>query len=154
VAYEGPLELAIQRFKYEGWRALAPPLAQLLSPELVAGRPAVLAVPLHPRRARERGYNQSDLLARQLRRRHALGRPPGRLVRVRDTCPQVGLDRVQRRENVQDAFAWRGPHLGGAALLVVDDVTTTGATLEACAAALEAGGAGVVAGLTVARVRA
>lgn len=159
VVYEGPLERAIHRFKYDGWTALAGPLAQLLVPEVEAAcphRPSVLAVPvpLHPHRARARGYNQSELLVRQLRARQALGRPRrGRLVRVRDTPPQVGLDRVQRRANVAGAFEWRGPGLRGESLLVVDDVTTTGATLEACAAALREAGAGAVAGLTVARVR-
>ena len=158
VAYEGPLERVIHRFKYEGWQALAAPLAGLLGPEVEAARPGgptvlAVSVPLHPRRARDRGYNQSELLVRQLHARHALGRPRrGRLVRVRDTPPQVGLDRIQRRANVAGAFAWHGAHLGGHPVLVVDDVTTTGATLEACATALREAGAGAVAGLTVARV--
>jgi ComF family protein len=148
----------IHRFKYEGWQALAAPLAGLLGPEVEAARPGgptvlAVSVPLHPRRARDRGYNQSELLVRQLHARHALGRPRrGRLVRVRDTPPQVGLDRIQRRSNVAGAFAWHGPSLRGAPVLVVDDVTTTGATLEACATALREAGAGAVAGLTVARV--
>lgn len=158
LAYEGPVERAIHRFKYEGWRALAAPLARLLGPEVEAARPGgpvalAVAVPLHPRRARDRGYNQSELLARQLRARHGLGHPRrGRLVRVRDTPPQVGLDRVQRRANVAGAFAWQGPDLRGTSVLLVDDVATTGATLEACATALREAGAGTVAGLTVARV--
>src|SRR5947207_1014021 len=95
--YAGPLERAIHRFKYEGWRALAPALAAVaadrLAGDVVPGA-LLLPVPLHPRRRRRRGYNQSELLAlelgRRLRRRET-GRPPGRLVRLRDTPPQVGL---------------------------------------------------------------
>jgi predicted amidophosphoribosyltransferase len=75
------------------------------------------------------------------------------LVRVRATAPQVGHDRVHRWQNVRDAFAWRGPVLEGRSLMVVDDVATTGATLEACASALKLAGAGPVIGVTVARVR-
>jgi ComF family protein len=155
VAYEGPIEVAIQRFKYDGWRRLAGPLALLLAERLMveglAGSLA-LAVPLHPARQQQRGFNQSDLLARELRMRLALGQPPGTLVRTRATPPQVGHDRLWRLENVRGAFAWLGKDLGGRPLLVVDDVATTGATLEACAAALKAGGSGPVIGVSVARV--
>jgi predicted amidophosphoribosyltransferase len=114
--------------------------------------PLVVAVPLHPRRLRSRGYNQSELLAAELRGRLRLEGPAGRLVRIRDTPPQVGLDRPRRQVNVAGAFAWRGPSPAGRACVVVDDVATTGATLEACAAALRAAGSGRVLGLTVARV--
>jgi predicted amidophosphoribosyltransferase len=112
----------------------------------------VTAVPLHPRRLRTRGYNQSDLLAARVRARLRLSAPAGRLVRVLDTPPQVGLDRSSRQANVAGAFAWRGRPLAGLPIVVVDDVTTTGATLEACAAALRAAGSGPVVGLAVARV--
>ena len=155
VAYEGPVERAVQRFKYEGCRPLAGPLALLIAERmLVEGLPGdeVLAVPLHPRRLATRGYNQSELLARELRRRLAMSVPSGRLERLRDTPAQVGQDRRRRLENVHGAFAWSGPHLRGRPLLLVDDVVTTGATLEACACALKQAGAGSVVGLTVARV--
>jgi predicted amidophosphoribosyltransferase len=78
--------------------------------------------------------------------------PVGKLVRTRPTPPQVGNDRLRRFENVNDAFEWHGPPLEGEAMLVVDDVATTGATLNACAAALRAGGSGPVTGVSVARV--
>jgi ComF family protein len=154
-AYDGPLEEAIHRFKYEGWRALAPALAGLCVDHLASDFPpgaALVPVPLHPRRRRARGYNQSELLAAELRRWLGPGTPRGRLARVRDTPPQVGLDRLRRQANVDDAFVWKGPPLAGEPVVLVDDVTTTGATLEACAAALRAGGSGHVLGLTVARV--
>ncbi len=154
-AYEPPLSAAVHRFKYGGWRALGPPLAALLGARLaVDGLPAsaVLAVPLHRARARQRGYNQSEVLAAALRRRLALTAPAGGLVRVRDTPPQVGLDRVRRLRNMEGAFRWQGPPGGGRALLLVDDVVTTGATLEACAAALAKAGFGRITGITLARV--
>ena len=153
--YEGPLERAIHRFKYEGWRALAPALAGLMADRLAVEAPPgalVVPVPLHDRRLRARGYNQSELLAAELRRRFRLPAPAGRLIRLRDTPPQVGLDRPRRQANVEGAFAWRGPALAREPVLVIDDVATTGATLEACAVALRAAGAGTVHGLTLARV--
>ncbi len=154
-AYEGPLEIALQRFKYHGWRRLAEPLALLVAERLVVegvSAPWAVAVPLHPSRQRQRGFNQSELLARELRRRLALSRPLGELVRTRATPPQVGHDRRWRLDNVRDAFEWRGPPLEAGAILLVDDVATTGATLEACAAALRAAGSGPVMGVSVARV--
>ena len=155
VAYEGPAEKAIHRFKYEGWRRLSRPLALLLAERLVvegvAGR-WVVAVPLHRDRALERGFNQSELLAAELRRMLVLPAPKGELVRTRSTPPQVGKDRRARFENVRNAFEWRGPQLGGEAILLIDDVATTGATLNACAAALTEARAGPVTGVSIARV--
>lgn len=155
-AYEGPIELAVHRFKYQGWRRLAAPLAELTAERLVVEGVAarwVVAVPLHPTRLRQRGFNQAELLARELRRRLSLAAPPGALVRTRATPPQVGHDRLWRLQNVRDAFAWRGGRLHGEPILLVDDVATTGATLDACANALRAAGSGPVTGVSVARVR-
>ncbi len=155
VAYEGPAEAAVQRFKYGGWRRLAGPLALFLAERLVVeglAAHSVVAVPLHPIRFKQRGFNQAELLARELRNRLSLSEPPGRLVRTRATPSQVGHDRLWRLENVRGAFAWRGADLAGRPLLLVDDVATTGATLEACATALRASGSGPVIGASVARV--
>jgi len=145
----------VQRLKYQGWRGLAEPLASLMAERLMVeglAAPWAVAVPMHPRRLRQRGFNQAELLTRELRRRLQLESPPGELVRTRHTPPQVGHDRRWRLENVRDAFAWRGAGLGGRSMLLVDDVATTGATLEACAYALRSGGSGPVIGVSIARV--
>lgn len=155
VAYEGPIEQAVHRFKYQGWRLVAEPLAVLLAERIVVEGLAagyVVAVPLHRDRQRQRGFNQSELLARQLKKQLALKAPPGQLVRTRPTPPQVGHDRRWRLENVKDAFRWRGGALQGQSILLVDDVATTGATLDACASALREVGSGPVIGVSVARV--
>lgn len=155
VAYEGPAELALQRFKYHGWKRLAEPLALLLAERLVVeglAAPWAVAVPLHSTRLKQRGFNQSELLARELRRRLSLAEPPGLLVRTRATPPQVGHDRRWRLENVRDAFEWQGFGLESRSILLIDDVCTTGATLDACATALRAGGSGPVMGVSVGRV--
>ncbi|HEV2413840.1 MAG TPA: ComF family protein [Candidatus Dormibacteraeota bacterium] len=155
VAYEGPIEHAVHRFKYEGWRRLALPLAQLVAERLaVEGIAArwVVAVPLHRSRQSTRGFNQSELLGRELQKLFALRSPPGVLVRTRATPPQVGRDRKSRFENVAGAFIWNGGRLQGEAIFLVDDVATTGATLDACASALREAGSGPVTGVSVARV--
>src|SRR4030088_2840859 len=82
-AYEGPLEIALQRFKYHGWRRLAEPLALLMAERLmVEGLPApwATAVPLHSSRLRQRGFNQAELLAAELRKCLTLTNPPGELL--------------------------------------------------------------------------
>lgn len=154
-AYQGPLEKAIRRFKYDGRRPLARPLGRLIAEwvllEGLAGD-LVTCVPLHPRRQRARGYNQSELLAREAAARLGL-ECRFQLTRWRETPPQVGLDRASRLDNVRGAFRWRAQDLARSSVLLIDDVATTGATLDACAAALRAAGSGPVTGLTVARVR-
>lgn len=153
--YADPLSQAIHRFKYEGRPELHEPLGVLLTGYWL-GRSAtvdlVAPVPLHENRLRERGFNQSELLAAVLCRQARLPLlRPGVLCRQRDTQHQMLLGPAERRANVQDAFAWTGPSLDGCKVLLIDDVATTGSTLEACAQALLAGGAGKVWALTVAR---
>lgn len=142
-----PLREWIHLLKYEGRRDLAPLLARYLTaaldrPEWMEIAPhvdAVAPVPLHTERLRERGYNQAELLAKALCRQRHLMLRADLLRRDKLTRSQVGLNAVERKENVASAFV-ASPACRGLRLLLIDDVYTTGATLCACAAAaLEAG---------------
>ena len=117
--------------------------------DVLAGASAVVAVPLHPARRRERGFNQAADLARGL----GLTTCPA-LRRVRATRVQAGLPAAQRHGNVRGAFdaTRHAATLRGAIVVLVDDVSTTGATLDGCARALKAAGVGEVRALTAARV--
>jgi ComF family protein len=110
-------------------------------------------VPLHPRRRLERGYNQSELVACELKRRTRLEVVAHALVRRRETAPQAGLSAAARRRNVTGAFAVRHrARVAGRVVVLLDDVWTTGATALACARILKEAGAAEVRLLSVARV--
>lgn len=111
----------------------------------------IVPVPLHPTRIKERGFNQSELLADQLARCSGLPLVRDCLYRTRATASQTHLGIHERAENVRDAFACRDHRFAGHPVILVDDVCTTGSTLEACAVALKAVGATTVTGLTLAR---
>ena len=154
--YEGTVRELIQRFKYGRDQTLALPLGDLLMRALGDPRlqgvsfDAVVPVPLHPRREREREFNQSALLASRIAKR--LGIPARNLLkRTRATAPQAGFDRAARMKNLEGAFALRMKLPPDASLLLVDDVSTTGSTLDACAALLMEEGASEVCAVTVAR---
>lgn len=155
VYFEGVVRKAVHRFKYNGLTALSEPLGKLMASYWVEHPmpvDLVVPVPLHLARLRERGYNQAALLARELASRTNLAVNEQVLERRRATAPQVELNARQRMENVRDAFhCVREDVLDGKQILLIDDVCTTGSTLEACAAALRAGGACVVRALTLAR---
>jgi ComF family protein len=151
--YGGPLADAIVRLKYAGRVELAAALGPLLAEAALpfAGRvESVVPLPLHPSRLRERGFNQSALLAGHVAR--ALGVPHATscLLRTRSTHDQAGLARAERAANVRSAFVARGL-TRGARLLLIDDVRTTGATLAAASEALLDGGASEVLSLVLAR---
>lgn len=112
----------------------------------------IIPVPLHPARERLRGYNQSALLAEQLAVSQKLPMWYNVVERVRATTPQVKLNAAARRENMRDAFT-ATTQVAGARVLLIDDVCTTGATLEACSIALKRRGAKSVWGLALARGR-
>jgi ComF family protein len=155
VFQEGAREL-VHALKYSYYSTLASPMGELMARYLLdISLPAdvLVPVPLHPRRQRVRGYNQSFLLAREVSRRLDLPLAAEALVRRRDTPPQAkAVEADARRRNVAGAFDCRPGAVAGRHLLLVDDVTTTGATLDACARVLLAqGGASSVWALTFAR---
>ena len=154
--FEGPLREAIHAFKYKGVRMLGQPLGEMLYDGFSRYQLAadiIVPVPLHPSRQGQRGFNQSLLLAEHLAQQTGLRLAAHELRRTRNTPSQVGLHAQQRRANVHDAFVWSGAPLQGQRALVIDDVCTTGSTIEACAAALSTAGAASVWGLTLARER-
>ena len=154
VMFEGPLRQAIHHLKYSGRTSLAEPLGAFLSAKWQADPlPAdtIVPVPLHASRVRERGYNQSLLLAEQLSRASGLVLNESMLTRVRATAPQVTLNAAERKLNVRDAFQAPGDAARDRRVLLVDDVCTTGATLESCSLALRRAGAASVWAMTLAR---
>lgn len=157
VRYEGAVGEALRDLKYKGALWMVRDLAGLLYAGVQAEYPgvhfsAVTAVPLHPARRRARGFNQSALLGAALARRLRLPFREGLLRRVRPTVTQTGLTAPQRTANVLDAFrSGLFTRVAGEQILLVDDVMTTGATVNACARALQKGGAAAVHVVTVAR---
>jgi ComF family protein len=152
--FEGTLREAIHRLKYKRVQRMASPLAELLVGQLrrvAFPADALIAVPLHPRRMSERGFNQSAVLAHHLSRLSGLPVLQSGLIRNRDTAHQVGLDTHARRQNVHNAFAWQDETPPPERVLLIDDVVTTGATLEACAGALRLAGTREVRALVLAR---
>jgi ComF family protein len=152
--FEGALREAIHQLKYKRMRRIAAPLAELLGEHIraaVLSTDALIAVPLHPRRLKERGFNQSAVLAHHLAALSGLPLWQSGLVRQRDTAHQVSLDAQARRTNMQHAFAWQSQEPPPARVLLIDDVVTTGSTLEACAQALHAAGTQEVQALVLAR---
>ena len=155
--YDGTLREIIHSLKYQQRHSLADGLAALMcgaGKRLLNEADCVVPVPLHPRRERARGFNQARELARRLG-------PPVNDALVRATCtvPQVELPADRRQANVRGAFRLRRPLFGGSGsvvkglrVAVIDDVSTTGSTLDACAAVLKAAGAAEIYALTAARV--
>lgn len=172
-SYEGTLRTLVHLFKYEKVHTLAKPLGDMLARAIPREErfDAIVAMPLHWRRRWQRGFNQSDLLAREISRRWNV--PVVKAIRrVKATSPQAGLTNAKRRLNMSGAFtAGRSPllrylagrlafakrlipksaPLKGSRVLLIDDVLTTGATAAACARALKRAGAKHVTLAAVAR---
>ena len=153
--FAGAAREAVHALKYDGLAAIAAVMAEEMAASLAEWDPPVSAlvpVPLAGRRRRSRGYNQSELLASELSRRCGLPVSGGLVVRRRAAPPQArAVDERARRAAVEGAFAARANAEAAGPLLLVDDVMTSGATLDACARALVAAGQGPVYALTFAR---
>jgi len=157
--YKSPLKEAIGLFKYQSKVSLAGPLATLLLkaltplPTPLSMIDVILPVPLHPTRLREREYNQSLLLAFPLSTQLGLPLSYTSLVRIRPTTPQTSLRRKDRLINLRRSFVVSQPTvLRDKKILLVDDVFTTGATVNECAKALRKAGASHVYVVTLARM--
>jgi competence protein ComFC len=156
--YSGTLKDVLLLFKYRKYAPLSRPLAEFSErclgsdPKLWAGVDFLIPVPLHPARKRERGFNQSRLLARDLGRLRGMTVLEGCLVKVKNVPPQAGLRAAEREDNVKKAYAARRRQkVRGKTLILIDDVATTGATLRECARVLVDAGARDVRAVTLAR---
>lgn len=149
--YDGPLRAIVHALKYDGRRSLGRPLAALLSQHgasVLDGADVAVPVPLHRSRKRARGFNQAEEIAR-----HLAVPAANVLKRVRPTASQTDLPAAERHANVRNAFVLgRRADVAGLVVVLVDDVSTTGATLESCARVLVDAGAREVRALTAARV--
>jgi ComF family protein len=153
-AFQGPLRNAIHRLKYYRDIALGDSLARAMMKCLAETGwtiELVVPVPMSPERASARGYNQAAQLARPIALYFGYPYLPQAVRKIRNTSSQVGLTLEQRRKNVAGAFAAQAELVSGKVVLVVDDVATSGATLNACAQTLKEAGAREVYCLTLAR---
>jgi len=155
--FGGPIRESIHRYKYQGEFARAPSLAGLVFQAMQrpvfdasSGWDLIAFVSLHSRRRRQRGFDQSMLLARCLAGHLELPYTV-ELKRLIDTPSQVGRGSAERQTNVRNAFGWSGSPLTGANVLMVDDVITTGATIVSASTALIQAGAARVDGIAIAR---
>lgn len=153
--HTGTIRQSVLKLKYRGVRALAGVLgaemAVVINRQGWQDSDLLVPVPLHSTHLRKRGYNQAGLLAQSIRVVCKLKLDEMHLVRVRQTRSQVGLGLYERAENVANAFEWRGASLAGKNILLVDDVCTTGATLNACGTVLKGAGANLVRAITLTR---
>jgi ComF family protein len=150
--YSFPLDKLIQGMKYGGQLSLAHAFAKKLAQRIVTSDlpDYVIAMPLHPAKLRERGFNQSMLIAATVARELKLKLLAGACRRVRDTPPQSALPWKERKKNVQNAFCC-DTDLAGKRVALVDDVLTSGASLNALAGAVQKRGTGEVAAWVIAR---
>jgi len=151
--YDGVLLDAIHRFKYNGKTSIAKPLGSIMADRLPPNNyDIIVPVPLHKKRLKHRGFNQSLLLARKISKRHKIPIDYLNLIRERLTEPQIKLKGKERLKNVKGAFAVRDKSVfKNKNVLIIDDVYTTGATINECARVLKKAGVKGVYALTLAR---
>ena len=155
--FEGQLREAIHCYKYRPALSLGRPLAEWMANQIrvVDTLDVVMPVPLHRKRLKQRGFNQALLLAQVIAERSGLPLVYDSLLRIRDTRPQVDLSGADRTKNVRGAFSVALPAtVQDKRILLVDDVLTTGATMNECARELKQAGASSVTALTLARADA
>lgn len=150
-----PLRQAIHNLKYKQDLALgmtlADPMIKWLKEDLKWQFDLIVTVPLNPFRQKERGYNQTNLIAYPIALALMIPFFPEAIKRVKNTIPQVGLSAIQRKANMEDAFIADCQIVNGKTVLLLDDVVTTGATINACTEALMKAGAGNVVCISVAK---
>ena len=156
--YSGRLKDTILLYKYRKYRVLGRELAQFVYSTLGQNRELwkdveiIMPVPLHPKRKRKRGFNQAQVIAQEMARLKGIELIKGGLAKKRNTPPQTSLDRTHREENVKEVFrVKREREIQGKVVMLVDDVYTTGATMEACSLELKLAGAKEVRAITVAQ---
>jgi ComF family protein len=155
VLYDGGIKEAIHKFKFEGKRALSSFLGGFLVDHLKRGYipvkkiDAIIPLPLSRKRERQRGYNQTELLAKEISAQYPIKMDSRSLIKSKDVAPQFELSRVNRLLNIKGAFSCSP--LTGKNVLLIDDIYTTGATVREASRALKAAGAGDVYVLTLAR---
>lgn len=152
--FEDPLQEALHRLKYRRDIGLGEALAEQMSgyvKQLDWPADTLIPIPLGKKRLKERGYNQVAMIAAPLSMQLGFDFYPAALIRARETRSQVGLSALERQENVQDAFIADKNKVDGRIVLLMDDVSTTGATLSSAAEALYAAGARDVFAVTIAR---
>ena len=146
-SYHKPVEILVHKIKYEGKTGLARNLGQILAEQIRANNSLnrvdlIVPVPLHHSRHRERGYNQAEIIAQTISPTLNLKMAPDLLIRKKNTKDQTRLTAVERIENVRDAFSVKDEiEIEGMTIMLVDDVITTGATLDECARTLQSAGA-------------
>ncbi len=157
--YDGRLKEVILIFKYKGYEVLSRPLGRLAYVELLAGQGLsgvefIIPVPLHKKREKQRGFNQSELLSREISKLSSVPVMKNNLIKTRPTLAQVSLEASEREGNLRGAFMVRRPEkIAGRTLLLVDDVYTTGSTIKECTKELKKAGAREVRAITLARAQ-
>jgi competence protein ComFC len=152
--YSGPIQPAIQNLKYNNNFGLAEILAEQIYKVFKQQSwkiDVVSPMPLDPKRVRARGHNQSEYLAVPFAKVSGIEYSSKTISKFRSTRPQVGLSHQERIHNVKDVFTARAEIVSGKSILLIDDVITTGATMDSCAGALKKAGAARVYGISVAR---